>query len=244
MPAKPSANDIKKQFAELQKLLPEGPAAPEIIRLLANDADARQAILQKNPKLNSTDLQKFMNTMAGLFENIDAWADKSVSAPKAEKKETTPQATSGLADDPAAIARESQVKVFVDGAAKGNPGPASIGMVVTDIEGKTIYEDGQYIGEETNNVAEYTALITILKVLVANGKPKAFVFSDSALMVNQLNYQWKVKNPGIIPLFNEVQKLRRQLSGFQITHVRRENNKRADELANIAFRQYRDAYMR
>jgi ribonuclease HI len=140
---------------------------------------------------------------------------------------------------PSAIAPHHAVKVQVDGASKGNPGPSAAGIVITDLEGEVIYEEGICLGEMTNNAAEYRGLIRALEILAENGRPLAYVFSDSLLMVNQMNLEWQVKHPDIRRLFSQAQILKRRLPKFEIRHVPREKNKRADQLANRAIKEAR-----
>lgn len=122
--------------------------------------------------------------------------------------------------------------IHTDGASRGNPGDSGIGFVFFDAQGKTVKEDGRYLGLATNNVAEYTALLEALKEAATMGAKKIHVRSDSELMVKQINGQYRVKNEGLIPIFNEVKK---RLVGFpewEVRYVPREKNRRADELAN------------
>ena len=124
--------------------------------------------------------------------------------------------------------------LHTDGAAKGNPGPAGAGFVLTTETGDTIAEGAIPLGHATNNFAEYKALIAGLTEALARAIPTVEVFSDSELMCRQLNGQYRVKSEGLIPLYQEV---RRLAAGFQIvkyTHVRRHLNERADALANEA----------
>lgn len=137
-------------------------------------------------------------------------------------------------DTPARLRGAQRVKVFIDGGSKGNPGPAAIGVVFTNVKGETLHEISRRIGDATNNVAEYTALITALKALADSGVGEAFFFSDSELLVRQVTGVYKIKSPGLLPLAAEAQALRRRLSRFQIVHVPREQNRRADQLANLA----------
>jgi len=127
-----------------------------------------------------------------------------------------------------------QAIISVDGASKGNPGPAGIGVVIRDQSGMVLKEIGEYIGEATNNVAEYTALIKALTETLALGFTHATIQSDSELMVKQLNGQYRVKNEGIIPLFETAVDLMRRFNSATITHVLRERNKLADKLASEA----------
>lgn len=123
------------------------------------------------------------------------------------------------------------IKIFTDGAAKGNPGPAGIGVVIQNDE-EIMLQVADYIGRTTNNVAEYMALIRGLEEALDMDIKEVAVFSDSELMVKQINGEYRVKNEGLIPLYDNVMNLIRQFKSFSITHTRRENNKLADQLAN------------
>jgi ribonuclease HI len=124
----------------------------------------------------------------------------------------------------------------VDGACRGNPGPGSAAAVVADEAGATLLERGYHLGETTNNVAEYTALLRGLELVrdLAKGKepPKVLVRSDSELMVKQLAGEYRVKNPKLQPLFVKVKALLAGMPGSKVEHVRRELNREADALAN------------
>ena len=123
-------------------------------------------------------------------------------------------------------------RLHTDGAARGNPGPAGIGVVLVRPDGEVADELARYIGTATNNVAEYTALITGLERALQFGVFDLEVFSDSELMVRQLNGQYKVKNEGLKPLFARVQQLAGQFRSIRYVHVPRERNRHADRLAN------------
>jgi len=121
--------------------------------------------------------------------------------------------------------------IHIDGAARGNPGPAGIGVIAKDGHNK-IFEMAEYIGEATNNVAEYSALIRGLEEVLLRGFKEAHFISDSELIVKQLNGQYKVKDKNLQRLYHHAQTLISKMRGFSIKHVRREHNKEADELAN------------
>lgn len=125
-------------------------------------------------------------------------------------------------------------QLFTDGAARGNPGPASIGAVLKSPSGENVAEISEYLGETTNNQAEYRALLAGLRKALELAVKKIDVFLDSELVVKQLHGQYKVKHPDLIPLFEEVKSLLRKFSVIQVSHVRREKNKEADKLANLA----------
>jgi ribonuclease HI len=122
----------------------------------------------------------------------------------------------------------------IDGASRGNPGPASYGVVLRDPEGKIILELAKNIGRETNNVAEYFALLAALDYASLHGIGALRIRSDSELLVRQMQGVYKVKSPDLKPLQERAAKLARQLRYFAIEHVRRELNKDADALANVA----------
>ncbi len=121
----------------------------------------------------------------------------------------------------------------VDGAARGNPGPAGIGIVIEDAEGNVVKEIGEPLGRTTNNVAEYTAMVRALEEARALGCSQIAVYTDSELMAHQLNGRYAVKAAHLLPLFQRARLLLRQFDAATVTHVRRERNKRADALSNI-----------
>lgn len=124
--------------------------------------------------------------------------------------------------------------LHVDGASRGNPGPAAIGVVVSDARWKALEEIGEYIGETTNNVAEYRALLRGLSAALAQRADEVEIRADSELLVRQLQGTFKVKSPALRALFDEVRALLERFDRWTIQHVPREANARADELANEA----------
>jgi ribonuclease HI len=123
--------------------------------------------------------------------------------------------------------------IYTDGAARSNPGPAAIAYVIQN--GRTTLAEGkEYIGETTNNIAEYTAMIRALKHARSLGGRRLEVRSDSELLVNQLGGSFKVKNAGLKPLYDEVSRLRLDFDQVSFKYIPRAENKRADELCNEA----------
>jgi ribonuclease HI len=122
----------------------------------------------------------------------------------------------------------------IDGAARGNPGPASYGLVLRRPDGTPLESLGKYIGRHTNNVAEYYALIAALDYALANGIKRLRVQSDSQLIVNQIKGLYKVKHPDLRPLHERAKKLAAGLEAFAIQYVPREQNREADAAANAA----------
>ena len=121
-----------------------------------------------------------------------------------------------------------------DGGSRGNPGPAGYGAVIEDHQGGIAARLSAFLGTRTNNFAEYSGLLAVLKWAVEHGARRLRVVSDSELMVKQMNGQYKVANPGLRPLWEEARRLSRQLDGFEMKHTLRNGNKEADRLANEA----------
>src|SRR5262249_6458299 len=121
-----------------------------------------------------------------------------------------------------------------DGGARGNPGPAGYGVVIHDSSGKNVAALSEYLGRQTNNFAEYRALIAALEYAVERGPKALKVISDSELMVRQIKGIYKVKDPTLRDLHARASQLMRQLEWFNIEHVLRGKNREADELANAA----------
>jgi ribonuclease HI len=124
--------------------------------------------------------------------------------------------------------------VHTDGAARGNPGPSAIGIVVQDETGHTVYESSRTLGTHTNNEAEYLALIAALQYLKEAGISAADFRLDSELVVKQLHGEYKVKEPRLKSLHAQVTMLLNAVPKHSIRHVRRSENARADALANEA----------
>jgi len=123
-------------------------------------------------------------------------------------------------------------RAWIDGASRGNPGEAGFGVLLeTD---RVPEEIVGYLGKATNNVAEYAALIAVLKLAADRGVKKLVVYSDSQLLVRQVNGAYRVKAPHLVPIFLQALKLRQTIPDFTIEHVAREENKEADRLANQA----------
>jgi ribonuclease HI len=122
----------------------------------------------------------------------------------------------------------------IDGAARGNPGPASYGVAILKPDGEPLERLKKYVGRTTNNVAEYFALIAALDYAAAHGIHKLRIRSDSELLVRQMQGRYKVKSADLKPLYERAKKLAESLAYFDIQHVPRERNREADGLANEA----------
>ena len=127
-----------------------------------------------------------------------------------------------------------RLRVNVDGGARGNPGPAAIAAVLATPEGELVEERKQLIGEATNNVAEYRALLLGIERARALGANEVELVADSELVVRQVRGQYRVKDAGLKPLHAEVARSLDEFDDWSIRHVRREENAEADRLVNEA----------
>jgi probable phosphoglycerate mutase len=125
-------------------------------------------------------------------------------------------------------------RINIDGASRGNPGPAAYGVVIRDARGETVAKLKKYIGRFTNNVAEYYGFIAAMDYALSHGVRAIRVESDSELLVKQMRGLYKVKSADLQPLYERAQKMSKGFDSFRIEHVYREQNREADALANEA----------
>jgi ribonuclease HI len=123
---------------------------------------------------------------------------------------------------------------YIDGASHGNPGPSAAGIVIYDENKKLIRQFGYYLGKLTNNLAEYMAVTLALAALSECGAKSATIYSDSELLIRQLNGQYRVKNERLIPLYLQIKFFLRSFKEVKFCHIGREHNKLADRLASRA----------
>jgi ribonuclease HI len=128
----------------------------------------------------------------------------------------------------------TKLTVNVDGGARGNPGPAAVGVVVRDADGEVLESRGETIGTATNNVAEYKALLLGIERAAAHGADELDLIGDSELIVRQVEGRYKVKNAGMKELHAAVKQALQDFDAWSIRHVRREQNADADRLVNEA----------
>jgi formyltetrahydrofolate-dependent phosphoribosylglycinamide formyltransferase len=127
-----------------------------------------------------------------------------------------------------------QITIYTDGGSRGNPGPAAAGFILADHNGNQIQSKALFLNQTTNNVAEYTAIIKALEAAKQIGAKRLTVFSDSELLVKQVNGQYKVKSEQIRPLFRQALDLINEFEDCKVKHITRNKNKQADELVNQA----------
>jgi ribonuclease HI len=127
-----------------------------------------------------------------------------------------------------------RLRVYSDGAARGNPGPAGAGAVLLDDAGNVVAELGRYLGDQTNNVAEYEGLLLGLRRALVLGASEVEVLADSQLVIRQLAGVYRVRNAGLRPLFDEAKRLLARFRRVELRHIPREMNGAADEMSNRA----------
>ena len=133
------------------------------------------------------------------------------------------------------------IVAFIDGGARGNPGPAGYGVRIERLDGTLIEELHGPLGIATNNIAEYNGLLAALRWAVEHGERHVRIRADSELLVKQMRGEYKVKHPGLQPLYARARLLVTELDHVVFEHVRREQNKEADRLSNVAMDEAEEA---
>jgi len=178
---------------------------------------------------NTPDPQLLKEFIAELKDSLDVnAAAKKLGISEDEGKELLGAALGRLKSN------AKELVIHVDGASRGNPGQAGCGIFIQDKEGRVVKRVRRKLGIATNNVAEYSALVTALEQARSLGATTVSIFADSELMVKQIKGQYKVKNEGLRPLYVKAIAIIDEFENFRITHVLRARNKDADKLANEA----------
>ena len=130
--------------------------------------------------------------------------------------------------------KNKRIEIYVDGGSRGNPGPSGAGVVILDSNGNRLKDISKYIGEATNNIAEYSALLYGLEEALILRADEIVVNLDSELVAKQLTGDYRVKDSGLKPLFERAMNMLKSFKSFEIRHIEREKNKEADKLVNRA----------
>lgn len=178
-----------------------------VLRFIARE-EPLVATLGAFPQLDRSQLQRALEKAAGLLEGKGAEEDQA----------------------PTYI----RLRLYSDGAARGNPGPAGAGAVLVEPSGQVIDRLGKFLGHQTNNYAEYQGLLMGLKRARELGVREVEVFADSELMIRQLGGRYQVKSPSLRPLYEEALKWLNEFERVKLVHVPREMNRAADEMSNRA----------
>jgi ribonuclease HI len=179
-----------------------------VLRFVARE-EPLGATLGAFPQVNRTQLQRALEKAAALLEGGDS-------------------------DDVEQAPAWHRLRVYSDGAARGNPGPAGAGAVLVEPSGQVVDKLGKFLGHQTNNYAEYMGLLIGLRRARELGVREVEVFADSELMIRQLGGRYQVKSASLRPLYEESLKLLNQFERVKLVHVPREMNRAADEMSNRA----------
>ena len=254
MPLTPETRKLLQQTLKIR-----GSEVPlhRVIDILATDDGDISTAVNRFRDIRNQDLRRALHYCAELLRSLEAeaglrpaWeptqapgpgktpAGQATAAAPAPPKPKTKLSAAELRtyEDEEARNRVPTAKVYVDGASKGNPGDAGIGVALMTMDGKKIAQISEAIGTATNNIAEYTALIEALKLAKRMGVKALFALSDSELMVKQMNGIYKIKNPDIFKKVQEAKGLTRQLEKFTISYIAREYNTLADALSTAQIR--------
>jgi ribonuclease HI len=148
--------------------------------------------------------------------------------------EDAPASTSSSTEESPSRGATPRLRLYSDGAARGNPGPSGAGAVLVEPGGQVVAKVGKFLGNQTNNYAEYMGLLIGLKHAKALGAKEIEIFADSELLIRQLGGRYQVKSPSLRPLYEEAVKLLNDFSRVKLVHVPREMNAAADEMSNRA----------
>jgi ribonuclease HI len=229
--------ELAKLAKAALRLSKSGVPLSRIVDVLAQPDGDMSTIANRLPRLDNAELRQGFAALARLLREMEkqmepgAPAQSDIALPAAKEVFPTDSPTAGP------DRQIERVKMFIDGGSSGNPGPAAIGIVFTDMEGHVLWQISRRLDEEaTNNVAEYEALRQGLLCALGQGWKKVHAFSDSELLVRLMRGQYRIKNGALQKLALLVQRLIRQLDAFTIVHIRRENNRLADKLADYALK--------
>ncbi len=223
------------------------PSRAEILNFIAA-REGLEKTLERFPGVTREQLRAVLRDAAVLLlaeeQGVEEQPDEKPLAPLREQKVSPPAPAAAVpsphrpvpepAAETAAGEGAKRLKLYSDGAARGNPGPAGAGAVLMKQDGTLVAKLGKFLGTQTNNVAEYTALILGLETALRLGADEIDVFADSELLIRQLEGVYKVKSPGLKPLYDQVKLLLRRFQLVRLQHVPREKNKLADEMSNRA----------
>ncbi|MGA9522766.1 MAG: ribonuclease HI family protein [Myxococcaceae bacterium] len=194
----------------------------------AKDGDILRHIAREEPltsTLKSYGLSR--EALTRLLERAAELVDQAPAPPRKVEAAPSPPVKT-------AAAPGTRIRVYSDGAARGNPGPAGAGAVLVAPDGQVVDRLGKYLGVQTNNFAEYMGLLLGLGRARELGVTDVEVYADSELMIRQLDGKYQVKSPTLRPLYEDARRLLKSFSRVKLVHVPRELNKPADEMSNRA----------
>ncbi len=221
--------DIAKIARKLKHVRGSKVSVYKVLDTLATPDGDISKIANKYPDISESALRDALHNCAQLLRAIEP-AEPRRATEKPEK--TSPVARLGHDEVKKRLEQIDRIKIFVDGSTRGNPGPSAYAFVIKDIKDTVLLEEGGFIGDATNNIAEARGIIAALSRALSLGKKKIHLFSDSELIVNQMLGSYRIRNPELIKLHKKIITLRKQFDFFDIVKIDRSLNKEADKLAN------------
>jgi len=216
------------------QLLAEKKSVEKIAELSEADVeDVCNIINEARELLNVTDKAKIRKKI--ILKKRDTQSDKMEDSPE---EDSMPDKDIFEGAELSAVPLASMLLMYTDGASSGNPGPAGIGIVINDKEDRTVGKVSHYIGNKTNNFAEYSALIRALKIALYFKTKDLKIRTDSELVVKQIKGEYKVSSAKIKPLYEEAIRLKKMIQSCRVEHVTRSLNDKADYLAKKAVESY------
>jgi ribonuclease HI len=204
------------------------PPRAEILAFIAKN-EPLEMTLREYPGITREHVRALLREAALLMRAEEQGVPEQSAPAAAEPTEPPPPRPDPSTPEPVRFLR-----LFSDGAARGNPGPAGAGAVLTKADGTPIAKLGKFLGTQTNNHAEYMGLLLGLEAAIRLGANELEVVADSELLVRQLQGAYRVKSPGLRPLHAKAQELLGHFQRVRLRHVPREENKLADEMSNRA----------
>lgn len=205
-----------------------------ILDILATSDGDISKVVNYLPDVNEPELRQALHNCSALLRTLEQY----VGSAGPTGLEKAPRL--GVAPSPE-LETTHHLKIFIDASSLGNPGPAGIGYVFTNLDNTVLLEDGKYVGETTSNYAEALALKEVLTRALQLKKKRVDIFSDSELLVKQVNKQYKIKHPQLRKIHQEIDQIKAGFDHFSIGFVARSQNKRADKLASLAIQRYQEA---
>lgn len=211
------------------------PAPAEVLGFIAEN-EGFERTLAAFPALEEGDLRALLRSVARAARSREDEALRAAAEPATGGRSAAGArrgAPAGKGPAPRGV-DTSRLRVFSDGAARGNPGPAGAGAVIYAADGRVLERLGRYLGRKTNNQAEYEGLLLGIERALALGGRELDVLADSELLVRQLKGEYRVRNEGLKPLWKRARELLARFERVRIAHVPREQNVEADEMSNRA----------
>jgi ribonuclease HI len=196
------------------------------------EADILRHIAREEP-LTAT-VRAFRGLTRERLGQILEEAAQRLQGSEGKAEEDAPASTPPAAEEFPSRGATPRLRLYSDGAARGNPGPSGAGAVLVEPGGQVVAKVGKFLGNQTNNYAEYMGLLIGLKHAKALGAKEIEIFADSELLIRQLGGRYQVKSPSLRPLYEEAVKLLNDFSRVKLVHVPREMNAAADEMSNRA----------